>query len=241
LDPLEVSTLELTRPVEYGLQWIERRRRWRAEAFLNWQQLNTVSQPEILDAGFVVRFQVANVLALEAQGHQRHQGGQLDEPPFPVTNNGAFALGLTLSQRLGPVGRGSLQLFQLASRGTVDPAPPADAPRSGHGTFVRAGLEPAGALELFGILWRGRDFLSQEGDHNYNSAGRNPGFYRSRRKYLEIGALRRAVLDGGVEFDLEFRLHRVDDEPSVAIGSSSWEYSYRVVARTPFHFTLKRR
>jgi hypothetical protein len=241
LDPLAVSTLELTRPVEYGLQWIERRRRWHAEAFVNWQQVNTASQPEVFDAGFVVRVQVAPVFAIEAQGHQRHQGGQLDEPAFPVTNNGAFAIGLTLSHRLGSVGRGSLQLFQLASRGSGDPAPPADAPGSGHGTIVRAGLEPARGLELFGIVWRGRDFLSQEGDHNYNSTGRNPGFYRSRRKYLEIGVMRRAVLDGGVEFDLEFRLHRVDDEPSVAIGDSPWEYSYRVVARTPFHFTLKRR
>ncbi len=241
LDPLEVSTLELTRPIEYGLQWLERRRRWRAEGFLNWQQVNTTTQPEILDAGFLVQVRVVRQLSIEAQGHQHHQGGQLDLPMFPVTNNGAFAVGLTLSENLGRIGRGSIQLFHLASSGTVEPAPPAGTPRSGRGTFVRAGLEPARGLELFGIVWRGRDFLSQEGDNNYNSVGRNPSVYRSRRKYLEIGGLRRAVLDGGVELDFEFRLHRIDDEPSLAIAGTSWEYSYRVVARTPFHFTLKGR
>src|SRR5690606_1008732 len=41
LDPIMVSTRELTTPVEYGLQWRERRRSWRAEGWINWQKLNT--------------------------------------------------------------------------------------------------------------------------------------------------------------------------------------------------------
>jgi hypothetical protein len=94
-------------------------------------------------------------------------------------------------------------------------------------------------VELFGIVWRGRDFLSDEGDNNYNSVGWNPSFYRSRRKYWELGVLRRAVLDGKVELDAEFRLHRIDHETSIAIQGTSWEYSYRLAVRTPFQFTLR--
>jgi hypothetical protein len=42
-----------------------------------------------------------------------------------------------------------------------------------------------------------------------------------------------------VELDAEIRLHRIDDEPSIALRGTSWEYSYRLVARTPFQFLLR--
>ena len=41
LEPLEVSTLEFTRPVEYGMQWREDRRQVGGEVFIDWQHLNT--------------------------------------------------------------------------------------------------------------------------------------------------------------------------------------------------------
>lgn len=51
LEPLQSTTLEITRQVEQGLQWIERRQRWQGEAYVNWQHLNTPDSREIFDYG----------------------------------------------------------------------------------------------------------------------------------------------------------------------------------------------
>lgn len=240
LDALAVSTQELTRPIEYGLQWIERRRWLEAEAFINWQALNTETQREVFDYGWVLKVRPVGQVTLESQLHGLHHGGQLYSAGVPVTNNRASALGVTLADSVPLVRHASLAVYRLRSAGNIDPDAPADRPRRGRGTLVRAGIEPAAGLELFGLLFRGRDFLAQEGDNNYNSVGRDPGFYRSRRKYLELGLIRRGTLEGGVQLDAEFRLHRIDDEPSIAIRGTSWEYSYRLVVRTPFEILLRR-
>jgi len=240
LDALAVSTLELIRPVEYGLQWIERRRTWDLDIYLNWQKLNTPSQREVFDYGWVARVRPVRQVVLEYQLHGLHHGGQLFDAGVPVTNNGAWAFGITVADTLGPLGLASLQFFSLRSSGNIDPDAPADRPRKGRGTLVRASLSPVEGVELFGIHWRGRDFVAQEGDPNYGSIGFDSVFYRGKRKYLELGVIRRARIDGVVGLDAEFRLHRIDDLQSQALFDSKWEYSYRLVARVPFGWTLVR-
>ncbi len=239
LDALAVSTLELTRPIEYGLQWVERRRRWDAEVFINWQALNTPTQREVFDFGWVLRVRPIRQISVETQLHGLHHGGQLFNAGVPVTNNQGSGVGITLSDTIPKLGFGSVQVYRLTSSGNIDPTAPPSQPTRGRGTLVRVGLAPSAGVELFGIYWKGKDFLSQEGDDNYNSVGKEFGFYRTNRKYLEIGVLRRGYLKGGVELDAEFRFHRVDDEPSIAIQGTSWEYSYRLVVRTPFQFVLR--
>lgn len=239
LEPLEVTTLELTRPIEYGLQWIETRRHWNAEAYINWQKLNTPTQREVFDYGWNIRVRPIRQLSLESQLHGLHHGGQLFNAGVPVTNNIASAFGVTLADTVRGIGPARIGLYRLRSSGNIDPAAPTGRPDKGRGTYLRAGVEPAHAVELFAIRWWGRDFLGQDGDNNYNSVGLNPAFYRSRRTYFELGVLRRATLDGGVHLDAEFRLHRIDHEKSIAIQGTSWEYSYRLVLRTPFQFTLR--
>jgi hypothetical protein len=235
LDPLAVSTLELTRPVEYGLQWRERRSHWEAEAFLNWQAVNTATEPEVFDYGWVVRARPVRQIAVVHQRHGFHQGGQL-HVSTGVINRSASALGLEVADSLGRLGRGSLALYRLWSAGGRDAVPAA--PDRGHGTLLRAGLAPSRNLEVFALWWRGRDFLSPEGDNNYNSSGYQPGWYQSRRRYLEFGVARRALLEGEVEFDTEFRLHRIDDRASRVFFRSPWEYSARLVLRAPFEFQV---
>ncbi len=239
LEPLEVTTLELTRPVEYGLQWIEKRRRWEAEAYINWQKLNTSTQREVFDYGWNIRVRPIRQLSFESQLHGLHHGGQLFNAGVPVTNNIASGFGVTVSDTVPRIGPARLTLYRLRSSGNIDPSAPVGRPAKGRGTYLRLGVEPARAVELFAIQWWGRDFLAQDGDNNYNSVGRNADFYRARRTYFELGILRRAVLDGGVQLDAEFRFHRIDKERSIAIQGTSWEYSYRLVVRTPFQFLLR--
>ena len=239
LEPLAVTTLEITRPIEYGIQWIERRKAIDLDLFLNWQALNTPSQREVFDYGWTLRVRPIRQVSLESQLHGLHHGGQLHSAGVPVTNNIASGFGITLSDTLGPLGLAAVQIYRLRSSGNIDPNAPIDRPRKGRGTWIRASIAPLKPLELFGIYWRGRDFLSQEGDNNYNSVGANPSFYRSRRKYLEFGVLRRGRLDGNATLDAEFRVHRIDDLKSSAFLGSSWEYSYRLIVSAPFQFVLR--
>jgi hypothetical protein len=239
LDPLQVSTLELTRPIEYGLGWRERRRLWEGEVFLNWQELNRPGQREVFDYGWILRVRPLPVLTLESQLHGLHHGGQLFDAGVPVTNNVALGIGAVLADSLRWLGKSSLAVFRLRSSGNVDPAAPSQRPGKGRGWYLRAAVTPRGWFELFSISWWGRDFLSQEGDNNYNSVGSDPAFYRSRRKYWELGVLRRSTIEGAVTLDGELRLHRIDNLKSIALAKSSWEYSYRLVVRAPFEVVLK--
>lgn len=238
LDALQVSTLELTRPLEYGGQWTERRRHWDGEVFLNWQKLNRVDQREAFDFGWVLRVRPHRLVTLESQLHGIHNGGQLFSAGVPVTNNTASALGLTVADSFRWVGKSSLAFYRLRSSGNIDPAAPAGRPEKGRGWLLRASVAPRGWFELFSISWWGRDFLAQEGDNHYNSVGADPSYYRSQRRYWELGLIRRAEIEGGVTFDGEIRLHRIDNRKSIAIGTSKWEYSYRLVVRAPFDLML---
>ena len=239
LEPLQATTFEITRPIEYGLSWRERRARWEADVFVNWQRLNLEGQREAFDFGWILKVRPLRQLTLETQLHGLHRGGQLFDAGVPVTNNTATAYGVTVADSLRWTGRASLALHYLRSSGNIDPEAPTGRPDDGHGWYLRAAITPRGWFELFSISWWGRDFLAQEGDNNYNSVGADPSFYRARRKYWELGVLRRATIEGAVTLDAELRFHRIDNYHSIALGKSRWEYSYRLLVRAPFEVVMK--
>jgi len=240
LEPLEGTLLDITRPVEYGVQWREAHPHGGGEVYLNWQHLNTSKSREIFDYGLLLHGDPLSWLRLELQGHGLHHGGQLYSAGEPVVNNQVLALGGQLHGRLPLAGNSSLRVFQLLSHGDVDSLP-AGRPDHGHGTYIRAGFSPGNWLELFAIQWWGRDFVSNEGDANYNSQGSIPSFYHSYRKYQEIGLARITPIEAGLTLDTELRFHRIDDRRSIAIGTSPWEYSYRLMVRAPFSMRLRPR
>lgn len=237
LEPLQGTLLDIIRPVEYGVQWRERHAAGGGEIFLNWQRLNTSRGREVFDYGLLLHVNPTSWLRLEMQGHGLHHGGQLYTGGQPVANNEVLALGGQISGVLPYVGASSLKVFQLLSHGDIDSLP-AGRPDHGHGTYIRAAFRPGNWLELFAIQWWGRDFLSNEGDGNYNSQGSDLSYYHPYRKYQEIGFARRTPIDAGLTLDTELRFHRIDDRRSIAIGTSPWEYSYRLVVRAPFSFPL---
>ncbi|MFL5493850.1 MAG: hypothetical protein ACJ8DC_05615 [Gemmatimonadales bacterium] len=240
LEPLEVSTLEFTRPVEYGMQWREDRRQVGGEVFIDWQHLNTRNSREVFDYGLLLHARPTSYLSLEFQGHGLHHGGQLYTAGEPVTNNQVAAIGVRLHGGLPVAGASELAVFRLGSHGNIDPFPPAGRPDHGYGTYVRGSVAPRGWAELFTIQWWGRDFLSDEGDNSYGSQGSDPAYYRSSRRYQEYGVARRTTIESAVTLDTEFRFHRFDDLNSIALGNSKWEYSYRLVVRAPFEVGLGR-
>lgn len=232
IDPLMVSTRELTTPIEYGLQWRERRERLDAEAWINWQRLNTPAQREAFEVGIVARARPVRGLSIDAQHLWSHHGGQLFDAGVPVTNNRVTALGATLSGSLPIVRHGSVQAARLWSDGHLDPAYPTDQPRGGSGTWLRGEVNPWPLWALFVIHWRGQDFAAAAGDANYGSVGHTPGVYRAERRYTELGAWRRfGDASTGVSFDTEVRFHRIDSEQSEAFFGTPWELSYRIIVR----------
>lgn len=239
LEPLEGTLLDIVRPVEYGVQWRERHPAGGGEIFLDWQRLNTPRGREVFDYGLLLHANPTHWLRLEAQGHGLHHGGQLYSAGERVVNNEVLALGGQVHGVLPFLGRSSVRVFQLMSHGDVDSLP-TGRPDHGYGTYIRAAITPGNWLELFAIQWWGRDFISNEGDANYNSQGSSPGFYHSYRKYQEIGLARRTPIESGLTLDTEFRFHRIDDLRSIAIGTSPWEYSYRLIVRAPFSMRLGR-
>jgi len=228
LEPLEVTTLEFTRPIEYGLQWIESRPCFHADLYLNWQHLNTSRSREIFDYGGVLWGGVAKFARIEAQVHGLHHGGQLFDVG-PVTNNVVYGLGARLHRETAALGEVSLAGFELFSKGKPDPF--VDTPTiTGHGTYLKASVSPARILELFAIWWTGRDFVTNEGDHNYGSPGLDNSFYRSDRHYQELGAVKKLEIERGIALDGELRLHRIEGRV---------EYSYRLVVRVPFALRVR--
>ena len=233
LEPLMVTTRELTTPIEAGAQWIERRGRITADLWLNWQKLNTPDQREQFEVGIVATAVLGRGLTAGLQHLWSHRGGQLFDANVPVTNNRVTAVGLQWSDSIAVLGAASFAAWRLHSRGALDPDAPPERPGSGRGTYLRAGVTPWHDVELFGIWWRGRDFVANAGDNNYNSTGQDPAFYRSARRYTELGVQRRVQGRGGTRFDAEFRFHRIDDEPSEAFFGTPWEISYRAIVRVP--------
>lgn len=230
LEPLEATTLEITRPVEYGVQWIQTGDSCRAEGYLNWQGLNTERRREVFDYGLVAHGDLGSWLRLEGQLHGYHHGGQLHDNG-DVTNNTVWAAGGRLRGRLGHGVTGELAAFRLASAATVDPTVDGEQ-IDGHGTYLRGSLGFGRAGRVFAIAWKGSDFISHEGDHNYGSVGWRPGSWEPEREYQELGYAYARTLEAGIELDLEGRLHRIDGEV---------EYSYRLMVTVPLVIPVCRR
>ena len=239
IDPIMVSTRELTTPVEYGLQWRERRGRFHGEAWVNWRKLNTPEQREEFEMGLVADVRVMRQLDMVAQHLWSHRGGQLHDAGVPVSNNRVTAAGARLHDNLPALGRSSLTALHLWSDGHLEPDYPAERPGKGTGVWVRGSVTPIWDVELFAVHWRGDDFHAAAGDANYGSPGQDPGFYRAERKYTELGLAKRVQQRRGASLDVEVRWHRIDDEESEAFFNTPWEFSYRIVVRAPLSVRLR--
>ncbi|MGH9365894.1 MAG: hypothetical protein ACRD1B_11625 [Thermoanaerobaculia bacterium] len=227
LEPLEATTLELTRPIEYGLQWVENQKRFHIDAYLNWQHLNTTQSREILDTGFAAWWNPVGIARLEGQLHWLHHGGQL-HAVGPVTNNIVGGPGFRLEDELKGLGRASFSAFYLLSTGPVAMDQGGES-ITGNGVYLKASAEPARLFELAFIFWRGHNFITHEGDHNYGSIGATPPFYRADRRYEELALIKKFRIAGTVDADAQVRLHHIDGK---------LEYSYRLAVRAPFDIKI---
>jgi len=230
LPPIQQETLAFDRPYEAGLQWLFKGDRLDHDLWLQWQRLNTPEHRERLDAGARLDWRWAGIFSSPLQTHIVHEGGQL-YASGPVRDSFVLASGITLSPRPEPpsppgVKReqpivkldGSLELLGLWSHYVPDRQQPTRT-RDGAGFFGRAAVEGF-AWRAHLIMWRGDDYMKDEGDPNYQSLRRNGTRYRGVRDYAEAGLTRTFDLVPGALFEVSFRYHRIEDH---------YEYSYRVL------------
>lgn len=231
LPPIQRETLAFDRPYEAGLQWRFDGSRLSHDMWLQWQRLNTPEHRERLDAGARLDWRWRGIVSLPLQTHIVHEGGQLFAAG-PVRDSFVLASGITLSRapgtaldpsairQDGPHDRldASLELLGLWSHHNPDRQEPSRT-RDGAGFFGRAALEGF-AWRAHLIMWRGDDYMKDEGDPNYQSLRRDGTRYRGVRDYAELGATRTFILAPGALIEVSFRYHRVERH---------YEYSYRVL------------
>jgi hypothetical protein len=198
----------------------------RHEAWVNWQRLNTREHRERLDGGIAGAHQLTRHWSIPFHYHIVHEGGQLFASG-PVADSQAGAVGVEVAGAAGGFSRAGLELYVVASRDVPDRERP-ERSRSGAAFFGRAAVERArwrGHL----IVWRGDDFVKDEGDPNYQSIRRDGTRYRGVRDYSEAGLARTFEPAAGVTLEASARVHRVEGH---------YEYSYRIVAVTALRIPL---
>lgn len=228
LPPLQIETLAFQRAYEAGLQWIVKSERFRNDAWLSWQQLNTPDHRERLNAGVNSELTLSRIVALPIQFHIVHHGGQ-QFASGPVADSYAGAAGIAAQRALGHL-TGRAELVGALSRHVPDRELP-DRSRSGRGLFTRTSLA-AGGWRGHLLFWRGRDFIKEEGDANYQSIRRNGSYYTGTRDYAETGLTRLFKPVPQVRIEVSARIHRVEKQ---------YAYSYRVVGVTTARVVLKGR
>lgn len=218
LPPLQRETLAFDRPYEAGLQWDLRSRRLRHSLWLEWQRLNTEEHRERFDGGANAEIALTDRVAFPIQLHVVHEGGQKFNTG-PVADSAAAAAGIALNVPFHGAGRISLEVFGAAARSVAD-RQRHELDRSGPGFFARGALEHQGWRGHL-IVWRGRNFIKDEGDPNYLSLQRSGHRYGGTRDYAEAGVARRFRLAPGAVIEVSGRFHRIEHY---------YEYSYRVVS-----------
>ena len=221
LPPLQRETLTFDRPFEPGLQWTFNGARFRHEMWLEWQRINTQEHRERFDAGLRAGFR-RGAFSVPFQLHVVHEGGQLFASG-PVADSVAAAGGLAFEHEFEAVGRATFEGYGLLSRYVPDRSAPS---RSRDGTaFLGRGALERGGWRAHLIVWRGRTFIKDEGDPNYQSVRRDGTRYRGTRDYAEIGACRTFTLAPGAALEVSARFHRIEHY---------YEYSYRVTSTITF-------
>jgi hypothetical protein len=227
LPPLQRETLAFDRPYEAGLEWTLAAPALRHDMWLNWQRLNTPAHRERFDAGVAAEWRAPRLVSLPFQLHVVHEGGQL-YASGPVRDSWGAAAGVSVHGRAGPIDRASLETYGLVSRYVVDRSRP-ELSRDGVGFFARAAAEYR-ALRAHVIVWRGRNFIKDEGDPNYLSIFPDGRRYHGTRDYAEAGLTRRFRLSSSALFDVSGRFHRVENH---------YDYSYRLTSVIAFDWRLR--
>ncbi len=218
LPPLQVETLSFTRPWEAGVQWLLDTPRVKQESWVHWQRIVNSQERERLDAGVTSRVKVHRAITIGGDFFIVHEGGQLTSNGH-VSDSMAGSLGGEVGGPAGALDKVSLEAYMIGSR--YDPDRLDDSrTRAGLATFLRAAAEQ-GNWRAHVIMFRGDDFITAEGDGNYQSMRLDGTPYRNLRDYGEVGFTRVFPLAKDSWLEASVRGHRVEHD---------YDYSFRIFA-----------
>ena len=218
LPPLQVETLAFTRPWEAGAQWLVDTVNIKHESWVHWQRVANSHQRERIDAGAVSRFKVHRAITVGGDFFIVHEGGQLTSNGH-VGDSMAGSLGGEVGGAVGALDKLSLEAYILGSRNDPDRTDDSQT-RLGLATFLRLAAE-TDRWRAHGILFRGDDFLTAEGDPNYQSIRMDGTYYRNLRDYAEVGLTHLFPLAKESWLEASVRGHRVEHD---------YDYSFRILA-----------
>ena len=218
LPPLQRETLAYDRPYETGLAWTFNGSDLKHHFWLEWQRLNTPEHRERFDGGLRTSYRLSNHLTLPLQLHVVHEGGQLHQSGA-VADSAAIAAGAIVGGTIARRYAATLEVLAVGSRDVPDRSRP-NLSKDGAAFFGRAAAERSGWRGHV-IFWRGRNFIKDEGDLNYQSITRSGDRYPGTRDYSEAGLTRRFTLARAAVLDVAGRLHRVEGR---------YQYSYRILS-----------
>jgi hypothetical protein len=227
LPPLQRETLAFDRPYEAGLQWDFTGASLSHSMWIEWQRLNTAEHRERFDGGVNGRVALPRAFSIPLQIHVVHEGGQLFSTGS-VNDSAAAALGVAWRPAAGAA-HVSLEAYGLASRHAFDRERP-ELTMKGRAFLGRVAVERDGWRGHL-LMWRGRDFVKDEGDPNYLSLRRDGTRYAGVRDYAETGLARRFTLAPGAVIEVSGRLHRTERH---------YEYSYRVLSIASIGWKVRR-
>ena len=170
--------------------------------WLQWQRLNTPDHRERLDAGARLDWRWAASSPLPLQTHIVHEGGQL-YASGPVrdsfvlaSRNQALAAGGTARSGSRASSRSRSSMGRWSSWASGPTTCPIGSSRRGPVTarafFGRAAVEGF-SWRAHLIMWRGDDYLKDEGDPNYQSIRRDGTRWRGVQDYAETGVTKRST------------------------------------------------
>ena len=228
LPPLQRETLGFTRPYEAGAQWTIDALQIRQDAWINWQQLNAPNHRERFDTGITGRlpFDTPVPIAVAYHFHLVHEGGQQFNTG-PVRDSWAVGPGIVIEPRVWFLDRTTIEGYALFSRNVPDRTYLENSDY-GHGIFTRFSGEKNGWRGHL-IIWGACNWIKDEGDENYGSLRQDGTRFLPTRHYGEIGLTKIFHPTDGVEVESSARVHRIEKD---------YDYSYRIIARVGFNFSI---
>ena len=178
LPPLQRETLAFDRPYEAGLQWDFHGSALAHSMWIEWQRLNTAEHRERFDGGLNGQYALPHGLSIPLQVHVVHEGGQLFSTGS-VNDSAAAALGVAWRHAVGLSAEG----YGVLSRHAFDRERP-ELTQKGRAFLGRIAFEHDGWRGHL-LMWRGTDFIKDEGDPNYLSIRRDGTLYGGIRDYAE--------------------------------------------------------
>jgi hypothetical protein len=185
------------------MQWdLSDRSRCAHSLWIEWQRMNTAEHRERFDGGVNADVTLRLTRRDADPAPRRHEGGHLFNTG-PVADSAAAAAGVRIH------GRGRRRSRAFARRRARSRSPAARS-RSIGTRVLRARAYERDGWRGHLIVWRGRTFIKDEGDPNYQSLQRDGHRYGGTRDYAELGLAKRVQLAPGAVFEVSGRVHRTE-------------------------------